>query len=87
LRPILDQAALDQVIDSLPAELLQEQAQQAIAPVIEALLRGRSETEALGLLAEAYPLMDDQALQQTLTRLLFIADTWGRLTANADRED
>lgn len=87
LRPILDQAALDQVIDNLPAELLQEQAQQAIAPVIEALLRGRSETEALGLLAEAYPLMDDQALQQTLTRLLFIAGTWGRLTADADRED
>lgn len=55
--------------------------------MIEALLRGRSETEALGLLAEAYPLMDDQALQQTLTRLLFIAGTWGRLSANADRED
>jgi hypothetical protein len=25
--------------------------------------------------------------QQTLTRLLFIAGTWGQLTANADRED
>lgn len=87
LKPILDQVALDQVIDALPAELLQKQAEKAIAPLIEALQQGRTETEALGLLAEVYPQMDDQALQQTLTKLMFMADMWGRLTAAADRED
>ena len=87
LKPILDQVALDQAIDSLPAELLQEQAEQLVAPVLEALQRGRSDSEALGLLAEVYPQMDDQALQQTLARLLFIADTWGRLNAAADQEN
>ena len=87
MRPILDQLALDQVIDALPTELLQEQAEKAIAPLIEALQQGRTEAEALGLLAEAYPQMDDQALQQTLTKLMFMADMWGRLTAAADRED
>ena len=87
LKPILDQVALDQVINALPAELLQEQAEKAIAPLIEALQQGRTETEALGLLAEVYPQMDDQALQQTLTKLMFMADMWGRLTAAADRED
>jgi len=87
VRPILDQVALDQVIAALPDELLQEQAEQAIAPLIEALQQGRSATEALGLLAEAYPQMDDQALQQTLTKLMFMASMWGRLTAAADRED
>lgn len=87
LKPILDQVALDQVINSLPAELLQEHSELAVAPVIDALLRARTDTEALGLLAEANPTMDDQALQETLTRLMFLADIWGRLNANADRED
>ncbi|WP_409284319.1 DUF935 domain-containing protein [Pseudomonas protegens] len=87
LKPILDQVALDQVITSLPAELLQEQSEQATASVIDALLRARTDTEALGLLAEVYPAMDDQALQENLTRLLFVADIWGRLNASADQQD
>ncbi|AJO79220.1 DUF935 family protein [Pseudomonas sp. MRSN 12121] len=87
LKPILDQVALDQAINSLPAELLQEQSEQTVASLIETLLRARTDTEALGLLAEAYPTMDDQALQENLTRLLFMANIWGRLNANADRED
>lgn len=84
---ILDQLALDQAVESLPAEILQEQSEQVVAPLIDALLQARTDTEALGLLAEAFPLMDDQALQQKLTNLLFIANTWGRLSAAADRED
>jgi len=87
LKPILDQVALDQVITNLPTELLQEQSEQVTASVIDALLRARTDTEALGLLAEAYPTMDDQALQENLTRLLFMADVWGRLNASADRQD
>ncbi|MFJ4141429.1 DUF935 domain-containing protein [Pseudomonas sp. NPDC089734] len=86
-KPIVDQTALDQVIAALPAELLQEQAEQAIAPILEALQRGRTEAEALRLLAEAYPKMNDQGLQETLTRLMFVADMWGRLSAAADLED
>lgn len=87
LKPILDQVALDQAINGLPAQLLQEQSEQAVASLIEALQRGRSESEALGLLAEVYPHMDTQALEQTLARLMFISDIWGRLSASADRED
>lgn len=87
LKPILDQLALDQAINSLPAELLQEQSEQTIASLIDALLRARTDSEALGLLAEAYPTMDDQALQDNLTRLLFMANIWGRLNVTADRED
>ncbi|PMY62091.1 MULTISPECIES: DUF935 domain-containing protein [Pseudomonas] len=86
LKPILDQVALDQAIASLPAELLQEQSEQVVASLIETLLRARTDTEALGLLAEAYPSMDDQALQENLTRLLFMASVWGRLSASADLE-
>ncbi|APC14537.1 hypothetical protein BLL42_01855 [Pseudomonas frederiksbergensis] len=87
LKPILDQLALDQAIESLPAELLQEQSEQVVAPLIDALLQARTDTEVLGLLAEAYPSMDAQALERKLTNLLFITNTWGRLSAAADRED
>ncbi|WP_095128672.1 DUF935 family protein [Pseudomonas sp. Irchel s3h14] len=87
VRPLLDQIALDQAIGSLPAEALQQQAEQAVAPLIEALQRARDDSEALGLLAEAFPQMDGEALQQQLANLLFIADTWGRLSASVDRED
>ncbi|GFM85403.1 hypothetical protein PSCICO_08020 [Pseudomonas cichorii] len=86
-KPLVDQTALDQVIAALPVELLQEQAEQAIAPILEALQRGRTEVEALSLLAEVYPKMDDKGLQETLTRLMFVADMWGRLSAAADLED
>ncbi|MBD8092016.1 DUF935 family protein [Pseudomonas fluorescens] len=87
LKPILDQVALDQAIESLSAEQLQAQSEQAVAPLLDTLLRARTDAEAVGLLAEAYPQMDDQALQQQLAKLLFVADTWGRLSAAADRED
>lgn len=87
VRPLLDQIALDQAIDSLSAEALQQQAEQAVAPFIEALQRARDGSEALGLLAEAFPQMDSEGLQQQLTNLLFIADTWGRLSASAEREN
>ncbi|MDH4869824.1 DUF935 family protein [Pseudomonas sp. BN515] len=87
VRPVLDQVALDQAVAGLQAEQLQEQAEQALLPVIEALQQGRDETEVLGLLAETSPDLDARALQATLTRLMFFADTWGRLSAAADLED
>lgn len=87
VRPVLDQVALDQAIAGLSAEQLQEQAEQALLPVIEALQKGRDESEVLGLLAEISPSLDAHALQQRLAHLMFIADTWGRLAAAADLED
>lgn len=86
VRPILDQIALDQAIDSLTGEQLQEQAMEALRPVIEALQQGRDEVEVLGLLAETSPDLDAEALQALLARLMFVADVWGRLNAVADQE-
>ncbi|PXB72994.1 DUF935 domain-containing protein, partial [Pseudomonas aeruginosa] len=48
VRPVLDQYALDQAIDGLAAAELQQQAEQALLPVIEALQQGRDESEVLG---------------------------------------
>lgn len=86
-RPALDQIALDQAINNLPAATLQQHSAHAITPLIEALQRSQDETDALGLLAEAFPHMDIHALEQQLANLIFIANTWGRLSATADRED
>lgn len=83
----LDQQALDQAIKSLPAATLQQHTEHAITPLIQALQHSQNDTDALGLLAEAYPQMDSQALQQQLAHLIFIANTWGRLSATADKED
>jgi phage gp29-like protein len=55
--------------------------------LIQALQRSHDHTDALGQLAEAYPHMDTQALEQQLTQLIFIANTSGRLSVNADTED
>ncbi|HHS7810319.1 DUF935 domain-containing protein [Pseudomonas putida] len=87
VRPVPDQIALDQAIQSLPANTLQQHSKHAIAPLIQALQRSHDHTDALGQLAEAYPHMDTQALEQQLAQLIFIANTWGRLSANADTED
>ncbi|QZD72891.1 DUF935 domain-containing protein [Pseudomonas sp. 3-2] len=83
----LDQLALDQAINSLPAATLQHHTEYAITPLIQALQHSKNDTDALGLLAEAYPHMDSQTLQQQLAHLIFIANTWGRLSATADKED
>lgn len=87
VKPVLDQVALDQAIDGLASADLQHQAEQALLPVIEALQKGRDETEVLGLLAETAPDLDAAALQAMLAKLLFMANLWGRLSAAADLED
>lgn len=82
-----DQHALHQRIADLPAEQLQAQIEEILAPVLQALNRGDTEVQVLQQLAELQPELNDQALQSTLTRLMFMADLWGRLNASADRED
>jgi phage gp29-like protein len=87
LQPVLDQFALDQAVANLPVEQLHAHIQQPLAAVIEALQHGSTEEHALAAIADVYPKMDDQALQHTLTRLMFSAGLWGRLNASADQED
>ncbi|CDM42395.1 DUF935 domain-containing protein [Ectopseudomonas oleovorans] len=80
-----DQQALDKAMAALPAELLQQQADAMLSPLLDAINRGGSEAELLGALAEAFPDMDESELTEALHRLLFAADTWGRLHGNLDR--
>ncbi|MCY1422367.1 hypothetical protein D9M71_380440 [compost metagenome] len=87
IQPLFDQHALDEAIAGLASAELQQQAEQTLLPIIEALQKGRDETEVLGLLAETRPDLDATALREQLARLLFISNVWGRLSAAADRVD
>jgi len=80
-----DQAALDAAIDALSPEALQAQTEKLLQPVIRAVQNAKSESEVLGLLAEAYPEMPEEDLIETMQRLFFAADMWGRLSNQADR--
>lgn len=78
-----DQAKLDNLIDTLSPDQLQDEAIKALQPLLDLIKQSSDATEALGKLAEIYPAMDDQALQELLARTIFIADVWGRLNGAA----
>lgn len=74
-----DQAALDRAIQLFNAA----DYSQVMLPLLKPLLSmiDTSPEQALTRLSDAYPDMDQGALAEKLTRMLFVADTWGRLTA------
>lgn len=80
-----DQAALDAALDALD----QQDATPQLLPLLQPLLKlaRRDPTAVLGQLADAYPNMDADALTDWLMRLLFVADTWGRLSAQKEVAD
>lgn len=73
-----DQVELEKMLDSVDNAELQEQAEALLEPLF-ILVRKHSPDEALGLLAEAYSDMDSRRLEDLMLRILFVADTWGRL--------
>jgi len=83
--PAPDQAALDEAIDALAPEALQAQMETLLQPAIRAVREAKSESEVLGLLAEAYPEMPEDDLIATMQRLFFAADVWGRLSNQANQ--
>jgi len=77
-----DQAALDAAIAALPAEAIQAAMEAIVKPALDVLREGATPDEAMNQLTEAYPDMDSAALQALLARAMFVADVWGRLTAD-----
>ena len=51
----------------------------ALAPIFEAVRDGQTPDEVAEALLQAYPKMDLSALEETLTRVFFVADVWARL--------
>ncbi|WP_156437588.1 MULTISPECIES: phage portal protein family protein, partial [unclassified Burkholderia] len=74
-----DQDELDQTIAALPADAITEALRATLGPAIAALRRGATPDEAIEMLLEAQPDMDDTAMQELLAHCIFVADVWGRL--------
>lgn len=74
-----DQAALDAALSLLPAEALQGQMETVLRPLIERIAAGESFEALQTSLAETYPDMETAALEEMLSRAIFVAEIWGRL--------
>ena len=76
-----DQAAVDDLVESIPPKELQAQMEGVLKPVLDLIAKGNNPEEILNLLSEAYPNMQDDALEEMLTRAIFVSESWGRLNA------
>lgn len=76
-----DQDALDRAVDLLPADELDAAMQALLKPVARLLAGGGSAEEAMARLGDIYPDLDATGLATMLARAMFVAEVWGRLTA------
>lgn len=73
---------LEQALDAIDAEEWQTLAEPLIKPILDQAV---SDPESLMTdLAELYPELDANALEAQLTRIIFVADAWGRLSGQDD---
>ena len=77
----------ESALDAAIAAVEDGQAVEAIGedlakPLIEAA--NADPQMLLGRLAELYPTMDGESLEDLLSRILFVAEVWGRLSVEAD---
>lgn len=78
-----DQDALDSALERLAGDKLQAQAAALVRPVIQLINDSADYAEAMEKLAELYPTMDAKALEEVLTRAMFVAELWGRANGDA----
>jgi len=77
-----DQQVMDDALDALLAgSELQGVAQALLKPVLQAIGDNAAPDALLAMLAELYPEMDSNDLQERLARAMFVAKVWGRLNA------
>ena len=76
-----DQQALDEIVASLSAETLDEEAGAILRPLLDDLLAARDEDAAIRLLGKAYPQLDSSLIEERLAQLMFAAELIGRISA------
>jgi phage gp29-like protein len=77
------QAQLDAVMAAISGESWGKVMAPILQPVISAIIKDGPEA-AMAQAATLYPQMDTDALAELLTRAIFLADTWGRISADND---
>ncbi len=73
---------LEQALDAIDGEDWQTLAKPLVKPILD---QAMSDPESLMTdLAELYPELDTDAIEAQLTRVIFVADAWGRLSGQDD---
>lgn len=79
-----DQFALDAAIEAIAPGALQGQAVTVLKPVLKMIAASSDYAEVFDKLAETFPAMNTQQLEETLARAMFAADVWGRLSVQGE---
>ena len=83
--PLDEQAVQLQLRDQ--AKEAQQTAELWMHDLMAKINAGQDENEILAVLSEIYPTDDEPVLQEKLTQLIFAAEVFGRLSAQADAEN
>lgn len=83
----LDLERLDAAVTALPADSLQAAMQKLLQPVLDGIASAKTPEAMQDALVAAYPDMDSTALQEMLTRALFVADVLGRDRAASQQQE
>jgi len=83
--PLDEQAVQLQLRDQ--AKEAQQTAELWMQDLMDKINAGQDENEILAVLSELYPTDDEPVLQEKLTQLIFAAEVFGRLSAQADAEN
>jgi len=75
------QSALDDVIKAISPAQQQGQAEALLKPIMDRIQAGDNYDAIQDDLSDLYPDLDVSGIEDVLTRLFFIAETWGRLNA------
>lgn len=76
-----DQEALDAAINALDDVDFQEQITGVVQPILD-LVQGASDyQEVQGRIAALYPELDSSALEEKLSKAIFVSEVWGRVNA------
>lgn len=73
------QEEIDTLINGLPPEILQEQAEKALAPVIDMIQKAESLEEIQRSIADLFPMLDTSGIEKTLEKAMLLSETWGRM--------
>jgi len=73
------QAVVDRAAASPPAVALNAQVQTALAPVLDLVKGGASYEDIMAKLAQTFPAMDTDGLEELLARAIFVGDLWGQV--------
>ncbi|MGO1073216.1 DUF935 domain-containing protein [Lysobacter sp. CA199] len=80
-----DQDALDAALDRvIAADDFALAIEPALQPLLDAVDGGLSSTDLEARLVGLYPAMDGAELQERVARIIFVANVWGRLSADAE---